>query len=83
VIPCAAARWRGGPTQERVKWIRSHLHYDCGDLWRGRKIGATYGCLYHVIRAGLVPVKYSGHRMSEAVAGEPLYSWDDLRSYGL
>lgn len=44
------ARWHGGPTQERVKWIRSRLHYDAGDPWRGQKIGATYGCLYHITR---------------------------------
>lgn len=76
------ACWRGGPTKWRVERI-SQLHYDAGDPWRGRKIGAVYGCLYHVTRSGLVPVRYDGHRMVEnAAPSGTVYSWEDLRRRG-
>lgn len=76
------ARWRGGPAKDRVRHLKTAFHYDAGDPWRGQKIGKAYGCLYHVTRKGLIPVQYFGHRMSEVVAGDLVYSWEDLRRRG-
>ena len=60
------AQWRGGPSISRVLHLQRAYLYDSGDVRRGRKIGKTYGCLYHITPGGLIPVEYDGHRMIEA-----------------
>jgi hypothetical protein len=78
------SRWHGGPSRERVDYLRSASHYDSGDPWKGRKIGKTYGCLYQITRDGLVPVRYDagGIVIESPTPGGPLYSWVSLRARG-
>lgn len=59
------AEWRGNPPDEHIQHLQKHFYYDSGDARRGTKVGKTYGCMYHVIINGLVPVSYIGCRMLE------------------